>query len=229
MLRDACRHVWSPRSHWLWDYLKEVVSLPRSSDFIQNAKRQHPTQFLAIPKNMIHCAALNIIPGRQINQSAGIVEEITVHFFEAGSPLRQAIDGCICYGLMSTDPDKLIGTKLSFQMNRGSLCGTLRAAFVLDAMPVNATFQSALSNDIVAEHSELWFGVRFRIMDDLIYYELRVISKATGTSVKCYRPKSLLSFKASQEISFSRIMHAHMLQRLLELSVQPNTCNFLGL
>ncbi|GFW48578.1 transposable element Tcb2 transposase [Trichonephila clavipes] len=29
------------------------------------------------------------------------------------------------------------------------ICGTKMAAFVLDAMSVNATFQSALSNDIV--------------------------------------------------------------------------------
>ncbi|GFT76280.1 uncharacterized protein TNCV_564531 [Trichonephila clavipes] len=67
-------------------------------------------------------------------------------------------------------------------------------------------------------------------MDDPIYCELRVISIATGTSVKCYNPKSFPSFKTSLELSFSRIMHAHMLQRLFETSVQPNTCNFfLGL
>ncbi|GFW17234.1 uncharacterized protein TNCV_1957051 [Trichonephila clavipes] len=67
-------------------------------------------------------------------------------------------------------------------------------------------------------------------MEDPICYELRVISIATGTSVKCYSPKSFPSFKASLELSFSRIMHAHMLQRLFETSVQPNTCNFfLGL
>ena len=41
-------------------------------------------------------------------------------------------------------------------------------AFVLDAVPVNAAFQSALSNDIVAEHPELWLEVRFCIMDDPI-------------------------------------------------------------
>ena len=32
----------------------------------------------------------------------------------------------------------------------------MMAAFVLDAMPVNAAFQSVLSNDIVAEYPELW-------------------------------------------------------------------------
>ncbi|GFY02749.1 transposable element Tcb2 transposase [Trichonephila clavipes] len=42
-------------------------------------------------------------------------------------------------------------------------------------------------------------------MDDPIYYELRVISIATCTSVKCYSPKSFPSFKASLELSFSSI------------------------
>ncbi|GFT91499.1 HTH_Tnp_Tc3_2 domain-containing protein [Trichonephila clavipes] len=67
-----------------------------------------------------------------------------------GSPSRQPIVGCVCNGLMSTETDTLIGTKLSFHMNHASICGTMLAAFVLDAMPVNAAFQSALSNDIVA-------------------------------------------------------------------------------
>ncbi|GFX51547.1 uncharacterized protein TNCV_5012511 [Trichonephila clavipes] len=67
-----------------------------------------------------------------------------------GSSSRQTIDGCVFNGLMSTEPDKLIGTKLSFQINHASSCGTMMAAFVLDAMPVNAAFQSAFSNDIVA-------------------------------------------------------------------------------
>ncbi|PRD25495.1 UNVERIFIED_CONTAM: zwilch [Trichonephila clavipes] len=54
------------------------------------------------------------------------------------------------------------------------------AAFMLDAMPLNVAFQSALLNDIVASHLELWFEVRFRIMDNPIFYELRIISIATG-------------------------------------------------
>ncbi|GFW49389.1 transposable element Tcb2 transposase [Trichonephila clavipes] len=51
-------------------------------------------------------------------------------------------------------------------------------------------------------------------MDDPICYELRLISMATGTSVKrslslsLYSPKSFPSFKASMELSFSRVMHA---------------------
>ncbi|GFY14117.1 transposable element Tcb2 transposase [Trichonephila clavipes] len=40
-------------------------------------------------------------------------------------------------------------TLLFFQMNHSSICGTMRAPFELDAMPVNVSFQSALSNDIV--------------------------------------------------------------------------------
>ncbi|GFX53459.1 uncharacterized protein TNCV_4652491 [Trichonephila clavipes] len=67
-----------------------------------------------------------------------------------GSLSRQTIDGCVCNGLMSTEPGKLIGTKLSFQMNHASVCGTMSTVFVLDAMPVKATFYSALTNDIVA-------------------------------------------------------------------------------
>ncbi|GFS97945.1 uncharacterized protein TNCV_2018831 [Trichonephila clavipes] len=67
-----------------------------------------------------------------------------------GSPSLQTIDGCVCNGLMSTEPGKLISTKLSFQMNYASICWTMMAAFVLDVMPVNAVFQSALSNDRVA-------------------------------------------------------------------------------
>ncbi|GFX82567.1 uncharacterized protein TNCV_2167151 [Trichonephila clavipes] len=67
-------------------------------------------------------------------------------------------------------------------------------------------------------------------MDDPIFYELRVISIATGASIKCYSSKSFSHYKASLELSFSRIMHAHMLQRLFETSVQPNSYSFfLGL
>ncbi|GFW01231.1 uncharacterized protein TNCV_4514301 [Trichonephila clavipes] len=63
-----------------------------------------------------------------------------------GKPLTAAS----AMGSMSTEPGKLIGIKLSFQMNHASICGTMMVTFVLDAMPVNAAFQSALSNDIVA-------------------------------------------------------------------------------
>ena len=56
---------------------------------------------------------------------------------------------------MSTEHGKLIGSKLSFHKNHASVCGAMMAAFVLDVMPVKVAFQSASSNDIVAEHLEL--------------------------------------------------------------------------
>ncbi|GFX79753.1 HTH_Tnp_Tc3_2 domain-containing protein [Trichonephila clavipes] len=65
-----------------------------------------------------------------------------------GSPSRQTIDGCVCNGFKSTEPGRLIGTKLSFQMNHASICGTMRVAFMF--VPMNAAFRSTLSNDIVA-------------------------------------------------------------------------------
>ncbi|GFV71218.1 uncharacterized protein TNCV_2429651 [Trichonephila clavipes] len=86
-------------------------------------------------------------------------------------------------------------------------------------MPVNAAFQSALSNDIVTYHPELWFRVKFGIMDDPICYKLRVISTATGTPVKSYSPKSFPSFKESLNVTFSRIIDAHMFQKHFETSV----------
>ena len=98
-------------------------------------------------------------------------------------------------------------------------------AFMLEALLVNDAFQSALLNDKVIEHKELWSGVWFCFMDIPIWYDLRVISIATSTSVKCYSPKSFPSFKASLELYFSRI-YAHMLQRLFDTSVHPNACNF---
>ncbi|GFV22876.1 uncharacterized protein TNCV_3709161 [Trichonephila clavipes] len=57
-------------------------------------------------------------------------------------PSWQTIDGLICNRQMSTEPGKLIGTKLAFQMNPASICGTMTAAFVLDAMQ-----KSTLSDD----------------------------------------------------------------------------------
>ena len=89
-------------------------------------------------------------------------------------PSRQTIDECDCNGLMSTESGKLIGTKMSFQMNHASICETMMAAFVQDTLLVNAVFQSELSNYIVAEHPRLWSGMGFRIMNNPICYELRV-------------------------------------------------------
>ncbi|GFW10671.1 hypothetical protein TNCV_4917901 [Trichonephila clavipes] len=72
--------------------------------------------------------------------------------------LRQTIDDCVCNRLMSTDPGKRSSTKLSFQENHASTCETMKAAFVLDSMPVIAAFQRALSNDTVALYPELWLA-----------------------------------------------------------------------
>ncbi|GFX23291.1 transposable element Tcb1 transposase [Trichonephila clavipes] len=98
-----------------------------------------------------------------------------------------------------------------------------------------ASYRQLTAQCAIEQHSDLPLGsyglrVRFRFMDDPICYKLRVISIATGTSVKCYRPELFPSFKTSLELSFSRIRHAHMLQRLFETSAKPNTCKFfLGL
>ena len=71
-------------------------------------------------------------------------------------PLKENIEG---NGRMNTEASKLIGMKLFFQMHHSLVCGTMMAAFVLDAMPVNAVFQCALFNDRVAEHRNDGLGV----------------------------------------------------------------------
>ena len=70
-------------------------------------------------------------------------------YLYTGSLTQQTTGDCVSNGFMITEPDKLIGTKLSFQMNHASICGTVMAACALDAMPAKADIQSALSNDIV--------------------------------------------------------------------------------
>ena len=47
--------------------------------------------------------------------------------------------------------------------------------------------------------------MRFCIINDPVCCKLRLISNASGTSVKCYSPKSFPSFKAFQELSFRMI------------------------
>ena len=66
-------------------------------------------------------------------------------------------------------------------------------AFMLDAMLESAAFQSELvvitinlSSMLMAEHSMLYSRVQFRIVDDSICYELRVISIPIGTFIKGY-------------------------------------------
>lgn len=106
-----------------------------------------------------------------------------------------------------------------FLTNPTLICGIMIAAFVLDAMPVNAIFRSALSNFIVDEHSELWSAAQFHIMDNRSSYEFRVIWTTTSTLVKCWSEKSFLSFKAFLELSLHKIMLDHMLQGKFKSSV----------
>ncbi|GFX48185.1 uncharacterized protein TNCV_4115201 [Trichonephila clavipes] len=86
-----------------------------------------------------------------VNDSAASSRQMIARWSTAtGSPSRQTIDDCVCKALMTTEPDKLFGGKLSFQMNHASICETIMVALVLEVMPLNAAFQGALSNDIVA-------------------------------------------------------------------------------
>ncbi|GFT35980.1 hypothetical protein TNCV_4342901 [Trichonephila clavipes] len=55
---------------------------------------------------------------------------------------------------MNTEPGWLIGNKLSFLKNSVLVCETMMTTFVLDAMPVNTAFHSALSNVIRGR----WWG-----------------------------------------------------------------------
>ena len=76
--------------------------------------------------------------------------------FRQDPPIGQNIDSCICNGLRSTEPGKLYGTNLSFQMNHTSICWAM--IVVLDIVPVKADFKIVLLNNIVAEHPELCTG-----------------------------------------------------------------------
>ena len=69
-------------------------------------------------------------------------------------------------------------------MYHASHSGAMMDAFVLNAMPINAAFQSALSKDVITEHPELWSEVRFRVLDDPFCNEMRIMSIITGTPVK---------------------------------------------
>ena len=117
----------------------------------------------------------------------------------------------------------LICTMLYFQMNHASICGTISVRHHAGQRCLPECIPSDISSDMVAEHPKLRSGVRFRIMNDPTRYELRV---ATGTSVKFYSLTLFTSFKTSLVLSFSRIMHAHMLQKLFGIFVEPNTRNF---
>ena len=74
---------------------------------------------------------------------------------------------------MNTEPGKQIGTKLSFHMNRTSVCGIMITTFVLDGMPVNVSFLSV----IIERHSSLtsryvvWNGISYHGRSNLLRIE----------------------------------------------------------
>ena len=100
-----------------------------------------------------------------------------------GLPARDTLTAnhrhCVCNWLMSTDSGKQIGIKLSFQINDVSISETMKAAFVLDAMPVSAAFQSKLLNDKVAEHLEcdVWGAILYHGQSNLLRIESNLNSK----------------------------------------------------
>ncbi|GFW04673.1 transposable element Tcb1 transposase [Trichonephila clavipes] len=113
---------------------------------------------------------------------------------------------------MSTEPGKLIDPVVFSDESRFNLWDhDVRIRVRLYAS------ERCLPGYVVERHCGLTPGVRFwgaiLYHGDPICSELRVISIAIGSSVKCYSPKSFFSFKTSLELSFSRIMHTQMLQR----------------
>ena len=81
----------------------------------------------------------------------GAIKEDTPHG-------KQSMAASRAHRLIAIEPGKIISTKLFFQVNQALISGIMMAAFVIDAMPANAAFQWALSNDIVAEYPELCVG-----------------------------------------------------------------------
>ncbi|GFY06779.1 hypothetical protein TNCV_2203121 [Trichonephila clavipes] len=107
--------------------------------------REGGFSYEAVGNKLVYCHRCTNVDS--VNSSTSAAPWITCKgAFMQNQPARQTIDGCDCNELISTK----IGPKLPFQMNLTSIRGTMMAAFVLDAMPVNVAFQSALSNDIVA-------------------------------------------------------------------------------
>lgn len=66
--------------------------------------------------------------------------------------------------------------------------------------------------------------MRLRIIDNRSYYELLVIWKVKGTSVKCWSSKSFLFFKAFLELSFNKVMPPphHILPGMFKISCQQS-------
>ncbi|GFW42256.1 hypothetical protein TNCV_1207111 [Trichonephila clavipes] len=66
-----------------------------------------------------------------------VCKDSFIQFYKGTYSSQKTIDVCISNGLINTEPGRLIGNKLSFLMNPALICGTMMAAFFLDAMPVN--------------------------------------------------------------------------------------------
>lgn len=68
---------------------------------------------------------------------------------------RKIIDVCGCIVFMNIDNGIQISKKSFILINTALIWGILLAAFVLDAMPVNAAYWSVLTNNVVDEHPRL--------------------------------------------------------------------------
>lgn len=92
-------------------------------------------------------------------------------------------------GLVDKETGVQIESRRYFLTNITLTCSHMIASFILNTMLGNATFRSALLNTRS-------LGLRcLSVMDDLSCYELWIILTETGTSMKYWRLKSILSFK----------------------------------
>ena len=122
---------------------------------------------------------------------------------------------------MSQEPGKLIGTKLSFQMNHASTYGILMAPFALDTMLVNAAFQNAFIP--FEKYSGRTPGII--IWDAISYHGLSNSQRIEGNLnsnryVREVQQPEVGSFLQGIPGAISRIMP-------VETSVQPNISNFI--
>lgn len=89
--------------------------------------------------------------------------------------------------------------------------------YVLNAILVNATFRSALSNVILDENQAWLFGDLLGSLDALDFYELWVIPTAAVASEKFWSPKSYPSFNAFLEPYCNSKMLVHTLLGMFPL------------
>ncbi|GFV74467.1 hypothetical protein TNCV_5129091 [Trichonephila clavipes] len=88
---------------------------------------------------------------------------------------------------------------------------------------MKAAFVSALSISIVDEHLELWSLVGLHIIDNLNLYEMRVILRTTGASMKFESVKLFTSFKTFQDLYFIWTMPVHILPGMFKYSFHRNS------